>query len=481
MAVGVVLILISTLYPFRPYLGNLPTFPEWWVSFFRLRKDWVDTFTNIALFMPFGFGLSGWLLYRRSSSLTKLLMVVGASAMLSLGVEVLQVLISRTSSVMDVLTNAFGGGCGYLVFEVARKPIFSTIALTSRLSQRLVARMSLWQLMVAFLGYLALAIVTINALHGFTLSTWDLDAPLFLGGGHTGSHVAWQGQMANLELCDRVLSANDIQPYLRGDRPTLPCDQHHVASYSLRGAAGLQDQARVSPPLIAQGSAPPQPSELGTRLSGQGWLRSQTGDTVINQRIQQSSQFTLAVTVTPDTIQPRRDVAVLSMTSNHDLGNLQIIQVDSHLVFWLRNISTKQAGIPQGFVQNVLQAGRPCRIVLTYAGLSLQAYVEGLANPVVFNLLPNNYQVIFYLAFYPPLGIILSAIVRRCRRERYWLVMAMGCVLPPVVLELLQAGVAHRPVRLSNLLLSIVIVAATSLLAQWISRKSETTSITPRY
>lgn len=481
MAVGVVLILISTLYPFRPYLGNLPTFHEWWVSFFRLRKDWVDTFTNIALFMPFGFGLSGWLLYRRGSSLSKLLLVVGASALLSCGVELLQVLISRTSSVMDVLTNAFGGGCGYLVFEVARKQIFSTIALTSRLSHRLVARMALWQLVAGFLGYLALAIVTMNLLHSFSLSTWDLKAPLFLGGSHTGSHVAWQGQMANLDLCDRVLAANDIQPYLRGDRPTLPCGQHTVASYSLQGQTGFQDQARVSPPLISQGATPPQPSDSGTHLSTQGWLRSLTADTAINQRIQQSSQFTLAVTITPDTIKPPRDVAVLSITSNHDLGNLQIIQVDSHLVFWLRNFSTRQAGIPQGFVQNVLQAGTPCRIVLTYAGLSLQAYVEGVADPVVFNLLPNNYLVISYLAFYPPLGIILSAIVRRCRQDRYWLVMATGCIVPPVVLELLQAGFAHRPVRLSNLLLSMVIVAATSWLAQWISRKSQTTAISPRY
>ena len=112
-------IFFLTLFPFRILLhakGGIPGFPF-------LLGGWgksggaFDDFLNVLLFIPFGFAIGGKFRRRAKSGLATILWALAAGALVSYGVEFLQLYIPlRDSGWTDVLTNGSGAGVGCLLF-----------------------------------------------------------------------------------------------------------------------------------------------------------------------------------------------------------------------------------------------------------------------------------------------------------------------------------------------------------------------------
>lgn len=114
---GIYLVLVSliTLWPALQGAGS-PGFVDrifvWFSSLgFVVSFDFFEKFTNVLLFLPFGF-LGLWFL-----GVSRFWFVVFAGFGVSFCIEVLQFFIpGRVSSVLDVLLNGFGGFLGALLW-----------------------------------------------------------------------------------------------------------------------------------------------------------------------------------------------------------------------------------------------------------------------------------------------------------------------------------------------------------------------------
>lgn len=477
IVLSVMLILVATLYPFRLRIPDVLLIRQVIRQFIFNPTDKMDLLANVLLFMPLGFGVSAKLLPHKRLFRSTWLIVLGCGAGLSLMVEFLQILLSdRTSALTDVMTNTLGGYLGYLTFQYGRSPLLNWVQLGLEHFERLVARLSFRQIGVVFLLYTGLAIGVVAWLNGSTLRTWDLEARLLIG-TDPAHRLPWEGTIANVQICDRALSARELTGFLTKAESTVPCGDRLVANYPLTSASGLTDTVGQSPDLVWKGAevASATLSSQGAAISTQRWLEMASPATQLNHHLRTSSEVTVAARVTvAKTDLPNRFRPIVSLSSQSFLGNFGLIQLRSNVLFWVAtSFNARFRSVPQGFQANVLADAQPHHLVMTYSGLALRGYADNAENPVLVLLTPVDYQVISYLLAFVPVGVLLRLLVNdgKGRPLMGLFLTGVGCVFPPLVLESLLADQSDRPIRLSNLLLSILIVSATFWLSRGLSAR----------
>ena len=114
-------ILYMTLFPFDFLFRE--TYSNLGYHFLLLgwgKSDILDVQGNVLLFIPLGFGLTGFLMkIIRLPKLHSLLVIILMSFLLSYSIEVFQVFqSSRFPSLIDVFSNGVGGLFGFLCFSL---------------------------------------------------------------------------------------------------------------------------------------------------------------------------------------------------------------------------------------------------------------------------------------------------------------------------------------------------------------------------
>ena len=125
--VSILCVIVATLYPFHfEQPGRLLNLPQYFHGFTFggytrccVHLAILEPLANIALFTPFGIGVTGIFRSKGESWMTVFLRVAMLSICLSLTVEVLQVLQpDRSPSLADLLMNSIGGCVGFLIFRI---------------------------------------------------------------------------------------------------------------------------------------------------------------------------------------------------------------------------------------------------------------------------------------------------------------------------------------------------------------------------
>lgn len=112
----VLIILAGTLFPFHFTVKHRVGFFLFW--FTPVQKGWAGWLLNIALFLPFGFGLAWWARARGWQWLSRPMALGAASFLFSYTVEFLQLfVVRRGSSWDDVVMNTAGALLGGLLCE----------------------------------------------------------------------------------------------------------------------------------------------------------------------------------------------------------------------------------------------------------------------------------------------------------------------------------------------------------------------------
>ena len=117
---GFILILYKTLFPFN-FLFEA-TFPRLDNFFFILgwgkSSPW-DILFNVLLFLPLGFGLTSYLMQKKSATrLSVFGVILLVSFGLSYSIEILQVFQpSRFPALFDIFSNCVGGLLGYIFYH----------------------------------------------------------------------------------------------------------------------------------------------------------------------------------------------------------------------------------------------------------------------------------------------------------------------------------------------------------------------------
>lgn len=465
VALSILAVGIATLYPFNFSIPEnfslsalLNRFDN--TSFFK------DQVNNVLLFMPLGFGLTSILLRTPIPGLIQILIVVVASASLSFSVEFLQSFLpSRDPTPADILNNTIGGFVGLLCFYVWDSGSFNS---TMNYLENSQASNSLKKVTLFFAGYILLTfIIGISWENNITLSEWNLNFPLVIGNERTGDRP-WEGTVSQVSFADKAIYGSEIKEVFTNPNYL----KSSLAIYQLSGKDNYRDSTGKLPELLWQGQSKTQviDNQKGVNLTPSRWLQSAEPVKLINQRISETSQFTVSATFATANLNQKGPARIISLSGDSLHRNLTIGQDNKDLALRLRTPITGQNGADIKLsVPGVFADDNTHRIIVTYAKAKLQVYVDKPENVYSFNLLellPNNQKAFSYAVTFIPLGFCLALLTIIAKRQYNFnrLMLPCGILLPSLIVEAFLIHESGKSFSLINLGLGIFFTALMTLL-----------------
>ena len=452
------------------------------------------------LFLPLGFGISCLLQRKRFKSSVQLAAVLAVSSGLSFTIEVLQAFLpSRNPTLTDILSNSFGGFLGFLCFYLIHSRVFGY---GSKLTKKRKECFSIKKLIVGFIGYSILIFLFILTLKsGANLSNWDKTFPLLLGNEKTGNRP-WQGYISEVYVTSEALSDEEATQVFSIQELFDSIKKSAIASYRLTGKGNYPDQTGNLPDLFWQGQSLDIQDGKGAYLTSDHWLETTGPVTFLNQRIRETSQFTLGATIaTADTTQtgPAR---IISLSQDPLHRNFTLGQEGNNLVFRLRMPLTGENGAtPELIVANVFSNVDLHHLIITYDGSVIQFYIDQLQNSYMLKLSPEItlfryllwpfdnwriylnaftvvlYGILFNGIIFIPLGSILGIILSNVRSKFtfYTPFIFGGILLPPLISEIILAGDKYC-VKPGELIPGVTIITGAMMIVKLLSRVSRINS-----
>jgi hypothetical protein len=426
-----------------------------------------DNFLNVLLFVPFGFGLTEKLRERGQSRAATLGLALASGALLAYAIEFLQSYIPpRDSGWQDVFTNATGSVAGFFLYELAG---CWAIRLLSLSDQRLAAWLPLaraaWVVPVYFALWFTISIPLQKQTR---LSNWASDSLLVVGNDAPG-RPAWRGRVFRLQFWDRALRHELAEELTAGDMPD-GAQSGLVAAYDF-ATPPFRDRTRSLPDLSWTVDTAKQTDRQDVVLDGRSWLS--TGIPVSNliADFEKTNQFTIRVACAPKET-AGVDGRIISISRRSGFVDMQIRQEGADLVLRFRTpLSVKHAQLGW-YIPNVFAVDKMSDILFTYDGSDLSVFVDGAQNARSYHMGPgtglarvfrdvkpgelDGYNDIYYALVFFPGGILIGIAARRPDRSSSIrpAVLALGCLLPSLILECVLIGVSGRPVLFRYIVLS---------------------------
>ncbi len=441
------------------------------------RWDWAGIPANVLLFLPFGFALGAGLDRRiQGAKLVALVTILGGGA--SAAVELLQLsLPTRTTSLLDLVTNAAGAALGGICFHWWSGPVLDRLEQSAkRLSERLSARSAGMAYAVYALAGMSLCLA-IYPWTGRSTWTWDPDYPLMLGNEANGER-AWKGKLWRVELADSAVAPEEARRvYAEGLAPIV--GDAFLGSYSFSEEASGAVSSRVLPQLRWRGSGPAVVRQGAVMLPGTAWLQSVGPAKLLTDRIRRTNQFTLAVLCEPASRLQFGPARIVSLSLDSSERNFTLGQFGDHVAFRLRAPLTGLNGTdPELHLFNVFQQLRPVHLLITYDGARMRAWVNGERSDaeVDVRVRPGaallsrmlfvspyrvaHYDALFSVLLFVPLGLLAGVFAGRLRGGRRVAPILAGVILPGLLFEAGVCLLLGLRVAGGTILLDILLVAA---------------------
>lgn len=464
---------IIMVFTFHPYDFRFKeTYSNLGYNFLLLgwgKSDILDVLENIILFLPFGFGLTGYITQTmKLGGVTSLIMIILASFGVSYAIEVLQVFQPlRFSSLIDTLSNGAGGILGFLCFLLLDLE-FKIAHYNSAMKAK--------TLQLIFLGYAIFVIlisISIQKFSGF--SNWDKTFHLLIGNERTGDRP-WRGYISEIYIANRAISEKEIAQISSKKKTFDSIEKSLLTSYQLTGIGNYHDKTGHLSGLVWRGKTQQdiQHGE-GLYLGPNHWLETAFPAVYLTQSLIETSQFTLSVTVaTGDTMQtgPAR---IISLSEDTNRSNFTLGQSGSDLIFRLRTPLTGENGTnPHLIVPDIFSTTNPHNLIITYNGSDLLLYVEGVHNSRTLKFNPGTillshlfrlntfnmmvFKALYYALVFIPLGILMTLTVKIMRRRfvAKMLIICGSILLLSFIIEYILVNVSGRGMEFENLLISML-------------------------
>lgn len=453
-----------TLFPFRLHPGAFLAIHGNSFLLGHSGKQYFtrDFFLNVLLFVPFGFGVSARVFKKNGGFLKAFLWSLILGALLSYGVEFLQLYIpQRDSGWEDVFSNTTGSVAGFALFALRGMPVLEALSsLEDLISAWLTPLRTAALLAVYFAGGFSASAYLQNQTR---LSNWDPRCALYVGNDASG-RAPWTGKVFALEIWNRALPEETVRR-LAAHESAADESAGLLARYNLQGSPSLSDQVAdqsnsvpalhwtPQPPHIARDDAP----EIGSGA----WLSTREPVQNLTRGIQGTSKFTVRVVCDPGAVESGTG-RIVSLSESGDNVNFHFRQRGPDLVFYFRNPLTETRSILAWSIPGVFQMGKVKDIVAVYDGAEAFLYINGVPAPGDYQLGPGavlfhamhfvqtvelrGTAVVYYTLLFLPAGM-LAGVGLRHRRHRLsaalWLAV-LGWILPAFLCEALLVAQTGR-------------------------------------
>lgn len=414
---GLLAILVLRLIPFTfAYDGRIPFERVTWQPL-SLR----DVPLNVALFIPFAFGLAGTLVRRGVPWPAVRRRVLLVSVALSAALEALQVFMpDRAPSFADIAANALGAAAGLWLFRAWAEGFVGSINRSATRRNLLLAGLLYGAVVTGLTVYLQRSV---------RLSDWDTAYPLLVG-NETNGKRPWEGTVSRLYVLDRALSPDEAQAALVGAEP---------AGYVFSGNGPYLDRSGLLPLLgWSSGAAEAKGS---VRVGPAWWLQTAEPANAWTKDARAASAFTLGVdfeAARPDQSGPARIVTVSADPTHR---NVTLGQKQRALLVRLRTPASGANGQKPEFALAEFFAGGGARqVIVAYDAPMLNVYTGTMGRRSI-SLAPglaffkdfttanewevalegnaHRYDWLYYGVMLLPVALVAVAVVlaRRARRK----------------------------------------------------------------
>jgi glycopeptide antibiotics resistance protein len=423
----------------------------------------MDFLLNVLLFVPFGFSLCAKLRKRGSGRWTSLLMALAVGAGASYVVELLQFYIpARDSGWEDVISNTAGSVAGFFLFELCGGAILKAL---SKWEDSFDGWLSTRRAVLLLVAYFAVCFgISVLLQNETRLSNWDPQSILSIGNDASGRNP-WRGQILLLQIWNRALPEQEVRR-ITGEGSAQDANAGLLVSYDFTKSPPYQDQRNLLPPL---------------ELDDRSFSRTEVPLENLTREIEKSSQFTVHIVCAPAaTTDAKGRIVSLSQSANN--VNFHLRQEGTNLVFWFRNPLSETRSVLAWTVRGAFEAGKVRDIVASYDGSDALIYLDGNRVPQNYRLGPGVslmhrffftntadleiYAIEYETLIFLPAGMLIGVAARKKSGNNItgrW-TLALGWVLPAVLLEILLAAVSGRRIWPGNIALSLVFGLAGILL-----------------
>lgn len=485
---GVAVILLVTLFPYGFFNEPFAIHPDagelgGQTFILRLGEPFraLDVPANVVLFIPFGFAMGGMLGLGRGGRGRAFAMLLAAGASLSLTVELLQLrLPSRDPSFLDVASNTLGTFLGGLIFLVVGWRLLARVARWKLHQPR---RRSAVALATIYVGFALAAFLLPLRLDRVTrLDNWADFFPLLLGDERAGDRP-WRGTIAQFEMADRALQPEEIRR-LHSAGGLAAAGIPALVSYDL-GTGDFSDRARNLPSLEWKPDGEPRTSDdaSGIRFDGTSRLQSRGPARTLTDRLRETNEFTLSIICATASAEQHGPARIVSQSWDIGHRNFTLGQEGKDLNFRLRMPLTGENGVyPEFYAPDVFANPARQHLVLTYKTARLRLFVNGEESPhdlryapshgmrILAYLMPldpllaREYEVLFYLAVFLPLGGLAALwAVGDSRPRAGWWVTTVSALAAALVFENVGARFHGVAVRAENIVVAALLAATPSL------------------
>lgn len=378
-AIYLMFVYLLTLTPFRFsvfYFEQFIQFRRGYRYALIGGSNWFDVILNLMMLMPLGLILG---LVWRAFGFRKrhsLLQAMGIGLLISLSIELSQLFLPRSFSGVDLLTNCFGAAIGaWLAYPIGAFDCQTIVKIMYERGRQFYTRI------ILLYGLLALIILMLPSfLNG--LQNWDSELRLFLGNEPTQNRP-WHGTIYRLAIFDRRLYDHEIVRLAAlGHDKSTPISvihglisEYRFDSFPFPSQGALPDYLVITPQKKTKVQIAP---DGGAILNENSLLGTTHAATPLVQRLKRTKQFSIAVWVSPASLQQFGPARIVTLSKNTNQRNFTLGQSGPGLVFRVRTPLTGRNGskvelmTPPMLVPNQRQL-----VVATFHRGEMKIYVNG--------------------------------------------------------------------------------------------------------
>ncbi len=470
-----------TLFPFRFNFAPTLVFHRYPFLLETSVKTpmFLDFSLNVLLFVPFGFGLSALMRRRGRSRWAALIAALALGAGVSYSVEVLQFYIpARDSGWEDVISNSTGSVAGFFLFEI--------------LGGAVLEQLSAWE--DSFAGWLSplragllLAVyfaawfgISVHLQNETRLSNWDPQCVLFAGNDASGRNP-WTGKIFLLQIWDRALPEQAVRR-IAARESGGDLSAGLVGTYDFTSSPPYRDQSNFLPPLNWS-PHPPQILDPGASgLNAHSWLSTKQPVANLTQAIEKTGQFTVHVVCEPAAT-PYPAGRIVSLSQSAENVNFHLRQEGQFLFFWFRSPVSETHSSLSWRVRGAFEGGKVQDIFASYDGSDAVIYLDGNRVPQTYRLSPGASlkhdffyvqtgelgacAIVYAAIVFLPAGFLLGLAAGKWFKRNFfaWAMLALGLLVPALLLEILLAKVSGGTIWAGGIVQALIFGAAGILMA----------------
>ena len=393
-AIYVIFVYLLTLNPFRFslfYFNRFIQFRKGYFATFIGGTGIFDIMLNLVMLFPVGLVIGLLLRNLHKKMNYSILIATGAGFLISVSIEICQIFLPRSFSVVDISTNTIGaciGAC--LAFPIMG---FDSQEILKKIYDK---GRSFYTFVIVTYCVAATVILMIPVSIN-TFSNWNSNFPLLIGNEPTLNRP-WNGVIYKLSIFNRTLNQNDVHRFksinFQQVTPETLADglliEYIFSNPGVKSFGALKNSLDLN---CKKGSSFAFGQNGGFLLEDNSSISTQFPATNLVHALQKTNQLSIAIWFQPENILQKGLARIVTLSKDTDERDFTVGQSGSALSFRVRTFLTGDNGSEVELTTCPLTTmNQPQFVVATFHRGEMKLYLNGRSVP------PTIYDTSSYLS-----------------------------------------------------------------------------------